>query len=96
MENQFLDGGDRTSLSKEDAIAMIREKVKTKLKGGPGELNRAFRKFDFNSSGTITWNEFVSVLGDFGIKHLITKEVEFEFDCKLICEGCQERFQVVG
>ena len=45
-----------------DAVEMIREKITGIMEGGPDGLGRAFRAFDANGNGYISYAEFEAVL----------------------------------
>ena len=45
-------------------VALIQDKVRARLQGGPAELRRAFQFFDTNGSGKIDRDEFIA-----GLKH---------------------------
>eukprot|EP01049_Picozoa_sp_SAG25_P006564 SAG25_NODE_499_length_7388_cov_11.651393_6_plen_196_part_00 len=50
--------GTVQNLTVEQAMALIREKIRGRLPGGPSELRRTFQFFDIDGSGSISLDEF--------------------------------------
>lgn len=60
---------------------VLLEKIEQRTKGGPGQLRRAFRKFDLGSSKTeISFPEFKSALLFFGMHELPEEDTRKLFD----------------
>ena len=55
-------------ISGEKLVQMIKDKVQQRCKGGASELRYAFKHFDKDGSGDITYKEFEDALGMFNLK----------------------------
>ena len=54
--------GTITGISVDDAITMIRDKVRGRLRSGPSELRRTFQFFDRDGSGYVDFEEMAGTL----------------------------------
>jgi len=54
--------GTITGISVDDAITMIRDKVRGRLRSGPSELRRTFQFFDRDGSGSVDFEEMAVTL----------------------------------
>jgi Ca2+-binding EF-hand superfamily protein len=73
-------------MSVEQACKLIREKLEGILQGGPDELRRAFRVFDTDMSGSISYEEF---------DHTMKKRLNLRFEPALL-SGVMKAFDDTG
>ena len=75
--------GTISGMSVDDAITMIRDKVRGRLRSGPSELRRTFQLFDRDGSGAVDFGQLAETLRlSCGIQfeEQLLKEVIARFD----------------